>query len=106
MHRHFGKPDVVIQNHIKQLLSNSSIQCNVTSGPKFVKALWVFYHEVVAHVRSLETLGVQGQLVSTFLCPIVISKLPYDIRHEWFKNHDECSGNISELIQILQGLFN
>ena len=105
LHKRFGKNDVVIQNHIKQLLSNSPIQCNVTSGPKFVKALWIFYDEVVAHVRSLDTLGVQGQLVSTFLCPIVLSKLPHDIRHEWFKTHDECSGNISELIHFMHDQF-
>ena len=105
LHNRFGRNDVVIQNHIRQLLSNLSVKCNVSSGPRYVKALWLFYDEVVAHVRSLATLGIQGQLMSTFLCPMVLSKLPENIRFEWFKTHDECSGSLAELLQFMDYQF-
>ena len=39
LHNRFGRNDMVIQNHIKNLLSNLTVKCNVTSGPKYVKAL-------------------------------------------------------------------
>ena len=46
-----------------------------------------------------------GQLMSTFLCPMVLSKLPENIRFEWFKNHDECSGSLAELLQFMNYQF-
>ena len=105
LHNRFGRNDMVIQNRIKNLLSNLTVKCNVTSGPKYVKALWHFYDEVVAHMRSLATLGIQRQLMSTFLCPMVLSKLPESIRFEWFKTHDECSGSIADLLQFMNHQF-
>ena len=36
---------------------------------------------------------------------MVLSKLPESIRFEWFKTHDECSGNITDLLFFMNNQF-
>ena len=104
LHQRFGRNDQVIQSHLKQLSSHISIDFNVT-GHNYIKNLWQFFDQVNGHVRSLATLGVQGHHMSTYICPILLSKLPESIRLEWFKINSECSGDINQFLGFLFNQF-
>ena len=84
----YGRKDLLIQNHISALLSNNlASQCQLsasTSSGKSVALLWQFQDEILSHIRSLEALGIKGTQTEVFLCPIILSRLPQDLRLEWF----------------------
>ena len=84
LHKRFNDPDIIIDSHIHALLTE--IVTPTRSDPnKYVDALWTFYDEVVGHVRSLEALGIDGHAMQLFLCPMILAKLPEELRLDWFK---------------------
>ena len=62
----YGRKDLIIQSHVQYLLDDLKVNCNETSGSKYVKSLWSFYDQVMTHIRSLDTLGVSGKQVEIF----------------------------------------
>ena len=100
----FGRLDVVIKNHIQQVLSDLESKCNTTCGTAYKHSLQLYYEEIVCYVHSLEHLGIQGPLISYFLCPLVLNNFPADIKLEWYKNHAESSGDVIKLIGFLANL--
>ena len=73
----------------------------VACGTTYIEALKLYHEEVVSYVHSLDILGIQGQLISTFLYPLVLSNFPANIKLEWFKTHTERSGDITEIISFM-----
>ena len=101
----YEKPDLVIQSHIQALLGKLTLNCTATSGPKFVKALYNFYDEVVSHIRSLSNLGIRDQLMGVCISPIILSKLPHSFRLEWYKSQEldsNLTGNLGELLKFIK----
>ena len=45
-----------------------------------VNSLRLFYDKVSVHVRGLQSLGVSSEQYGSLLIPIIMSKLPNDIR--------------------------
>ena len=95
----FGRPERIIFAHIQALL-------NVTMPPKsasvrYVTNLWKIQDELLTHIRSLEALGVKGDQYGLFLTPVILSRLPHDIRLEWSR---EGSGHESDLKWLLKFL--
>ena len=79
--KRFGRSDRIIQSHILSLLGDISVKISYSSNrTKYIAALWNFYDTILVHIRSLEALGIQGSSVEIFLCPIILSKLPEDLR--------------------------
>ena len=60
--------------------------------------LWPLQDEMLAHVRSLEALGVTGNQYGVILTPLILSRLPQDVRLEWAR---ECEGRESDLDWLL-----
>ena len=104
----YGRKDLLIQNHISALLSNNlASQCQISasvSSGKSVALLCQFQDEILSHIRSLEALGIKGTQTEVFLCPIILSRLPQDLRLEWFK----LAGNVrvDDLEALLKFLNN
>ena len=57
--------------------------------------------ELLAHVRSLEALGVTGEQSGVILTPLILSRLPQDVRLEWAR---EGQGRESDLDWLLMFL--
>ena len=72
LQRRFGRKEKIIQQHIQCLLNISG-----------EKNLWKLYDEVQVHVRSLATLGVDGDSYGLVLAPIILHHLPSEVRLEW-----------------------
>jgi len=91
----FGRKERTIFSHIQALLN--------TSVPKDLRVatLWKIRDDLNVHIRCLETLGVSGDKYGIFLTPLVLSKLPQEIRMEWAR---EGEGKERDLVWLLEFL--
>ena len=71
----FANKQIIISKHIDTLIELNQISKSEDSG-----ALRLLYDRVEAIVRSLQGIGVQADTYGTFLTPIIIGKLPSDLR--------------------------
>ena len=87
----FGKTERIIHAHVQALLS---LQVPVDQGKNYISQLWILRDEVVKHTRSLESLKVTGKQCEVLLTPIIVSRLPTDLRLNWSR---DCVGHESDL---------
>ena len=103
LQKRYGRMDVIIQRHIQSLLGDISVSETCKSDPvKYIKALWKFFQTITSNVRSLEALGVQGGQVETFLCPIILAKMPEAMRLDWFKDKTRRQGDLKSLLSYIE----
>ncbi|UYV75610.1 hypothetical protein LAZ67_13000736, partial [Cordylochernes scorpioides] len=77
----FGDPNILTELYVRRLLN--SVISNVKKENRNLSSL---YDELSSHLRSLETLGIDPQLSSIFLYPLVESSLPSDILKIWHRH--------------------
>lgn len=73
-----------------------------SKGPKYVSRLWSMRDEILTHIRSLEALNVSGKQCETFLTPIILSRLPSEIRMEWARRGAGRESDLEWLLKFLQ----
>ena len=89
----FGRKEVIIFGHMQALLG-----IKVTEKGK----LQALQDEIVKHTRSLETLGVTGDAYGVVLTPLILSKLPAEIRLEWAREGSGKEGDLPFLMDFLK----
>ena len=99
--KRYNKPNLIVQEHVSKLLNQISTPTVKSDPLKYVEALWKYYDEINAGVRSLEGLGISGSLIQVFLCPIVLSKMPENIRLKWAEADATRQNNIYEMLNFL-----
>ena len=92
----YGRPEQIIFTHVQDLL-NLSIPAKCS-----VKQLWQLNDELLAHVRSLESLGVSGTQYGVILTPVIVSRLPEDIRLEWARKGAGHESDLKWLLTFLE----
>lgn len=92
----YDRRDRIIFAHIQALL-NLAVPDKTSSTTE----LWKTLDTLVCHVRSLETLDISGKQYGVLLTPIVLSRLPADIRIEWAR---KLAGKESDLDALLKFL--
>ena len=75
----YGRPDREIFTHISDLLA-----VQVPDAPT-VDQLYTLYHTLQSHIRSLDTLDISGEQYGVILTPLILSRLPDDLRMEWVR---------------------
>ncbi|XP_064113307.1 uncharacterized protein LOC135219976 [Macrobrachium nipponense] len=83
-----------------QALLTGQVNINV-SGPKGVAQLWKLRDDILIHIRSLEALGVTGKQCEVFLTPIILSRLPSELRLEWARDGDGHESDLDWLLTFL-----
>ena len=96
----FGRPERIIFAHIQALLNISMPSKSPTS--KYVASLWKLQDELLTHVRSLEALGVDGKQYGVFMTPVILSRLPSDIRMEWSREGSGHEDDLKWFLDFLQ----
>ncbi len=93
----FGRKERIIFQHIQDLLNIAvpSEQCSVTT-------LWNLCDDLKAHVRSLESLEVNGDQYGVVLTPLILSRLPHDIRLEWAREGQGHESDLEWLLKFLE----
>lgn len=71
-------------------------------GPKYVTQLWSLRDDILTHIRSLEALGVSGKQCEIFLTPIILSRLPNEIRLEWARKGAGHESDLDWLLTFLR----
>ena len=92
----FGRKERIIFTHIQELLN--------LSVPKQaqVSVLWKLQDDLQAHIRSLESLGISGAQYGAILTPLILSRLPSDIRLEWSRDGAGHENDLNFLLDFLK----
>lgn len=96
LRKRFGRREKVVFSHIQGLL-------NVSSSGKGsrLSQLKSLQDQILVHVRSLEALEVSGSTYGIVLTPLVLSRLPSDVRLEWARKGEEKEGDLQYLLEFL-----
>ena len=94
----FGKSECIIHAHVQALLA---LQVPVEQGKTYIAQLWRLRDEVVKHTRNLEAQGITGKQCEVLLTPMIVSRLPTELRLMWSR---DCSGHESDLEWLLNWL--
>ena len=89
----FGRKQRIIAAHVDALL-NISIPCSMNT-----KSLWNFLDEIQGRVRALEALGIGSEQYGVLLSPMVLSRLPQEIKLE-FGRGDDNDGDTNFLLDF------
>ena len=92
----YGGKEKIIFNHVQDLLALS-----VVHQPT-VKQLWEFYDKLQIHIRSLQSLGIEGETYGVILTPVVLSRLPTELRMEWARSGENHESDLKHLMEFLE----
>lgn len=74
LHKRFGNKQQIISRHMELLLKVDAVP------DQNLKSLRRLYDTVESHIRSLKSLGVDSASYGALLCPVLLNKLPSDVR--------------------------
>ncbi len=94
--KRYGRKAVIVFAHIQALLRLEVP--DVTD----VKELSKFYDRLVANVRALEALEVTADQFGVVLTPVIVSRLPEDIRMEWSRDSVDHEADLTFLMDFLE----
>ena len=92
----FGKPQQIISAHMDELLKIPACNGDKPSQLRFV------YDKVSVHVRGLEALGVDASQYGSLLIPVIMAKLPQDVRVQIARNTTQDVWEIGALLDVIQ----
>ena len=75
LRKRFGNKQVIISKHMDTLMSMEAI-----SSDRHLKDLRQLYDNTESHVRSLKSLGIEPAAYGALLSPVLLSKLPPELR--------------------------
>ena len=96
LNQRFGKPQQIISAHMDELLKIPACNGDKPSQLRFV------YDKVSVHVRGLEALGVDASQYGSLLIPIIMAKLPQDVRVQIARNTTQDVWKIGALLAVIQ----
>ena len=92
----YGRTERIIFIHIQNIL-------NITLPSKCsLSVLWKLNDDLQAHTRSLSALGIDGNKYGVILTPLILSRLPQDIRLEWSREGNGHESDLTFLLEFLQ----
>ena len=92
----FGKKQQIICAHMEELVKLSD--CN-NDRPHSLRSL---YDHITVHIRGLEALEVNSDQYGSLLIPIIMSKLPSEVRLKVARENQEDVWQIKDLMKVLQ----
>jgi len=95
----YGRRERIVFAHIQGLL-NMGISGHEKSAP--TSDLRKLQEELLAHIRSLEAFDIQGSNYGVVLTPVILSRLPSDIRLEWARTGEGKEDDLDYLLLFLK----
>ena len=92
----FGKPQQIISAHMDEILKIPSATGDRTAPLRFM------YDKVSVHVRGLSSLGVSADQYGSLLIPIIMSKLPSEIRLQIARRSSNKVWDMEELLDTIK----
>ena len=97
LEQRFGRPQQIIAAHMDEILKLQPCTSDRPSSLRFL------YDKLSVHVRGLSSLGVSSHEYGSLLIPIIMSKLPNEIRLEIARNSTSDVWRIDELLETIKG---
>ncbi|XP_078374406.1 uncharacterized protein LOC144657946 [Oculina patagonica] len=91
----FGKPQQIISAHMDELLK-------IHTANDKPHSLRIIYDKISVHTRGLASLGVSSKEYGSLLIPVIMSKLPSEIRIEIARKSSDDVWKIEELLEIIK----
>jgi hypothetical protein len=96
LQQRFGNQQLVISTHMDELLKIPACAGDKASQLRFV------YDRISVNVRGLEALGVKASQYGSLLIPVLMSKLPQDIRFQIARKTSKEVWDISEILDVIR----
>ena len=96
LNERFGKTQTIISAHMEKLL-----QVQKCSGEK-ASQLRLVYDKIHANIRGLEALGVKVEEYGSFLIPVIMAKLPSEVRLQIARATTRDVWKVDELLQVIK----
>ena len=91
----YGRKKRIIFTHIQELLNISlPSKCSLSM-------LWLLNDTLQAHMRSLDSLGIKGDQYGVILTPLVLSRLPVEMRLEWARDGEKHESDLPFLMKFI-----
>ena len=94
LNKRFGNKQSIITAHMKELLNLSAVQ-----DEDDIAGLRKLYDDISTNIRSLQSLGIQGENYGTLLVPIILERLPNEFKRH--VNRAKGDGACWELTKLL-----
>lgn len=95
--KRFGKPQQLISAHMEELLKLNLCAVDKPGQLRFL------YDKISVNIRGLEALGVKSDQYGSLLIPIIMAKLPAEIRVQIARNTSQDVWEIDSLLDLIQG---
>jgi len=94
----FGEPQQLISAHMEELLKlNICAVDRPISQPRFL------YDKISGNIRGLDALGVKSEQYGSLLIPIIMARLPDEIRIQVARNTSQDVWKLDCLLDLIQG---
>ena len=93
----YHRPDALIFRHIHCLLN---LETDKGKSKDNLGKLRSIMDQVNIHVRSLETLGINGADYGVILVPLILSRLPHEIVSEWSRKSKNKERDLKYLLEL------
>ena len=97
LHERFGKPQHIISAHMDELLKTQG--CNDSDRHSSLRYV---YDKITVHIRGLASLGVDSAQYGSLLIPIVMAKVPSELRLRIARVTKESVWKIDELLEVIR----
>ena len=94
--KRYGDKQVIITKHMEKLLGTEAVESD-----KNLRGLRRLHDDVESHIRSLYALGVAPESYGAMLTPVLINKLPPEVRLEISRKF---TGDVPEVDKILKAV--
>jgi len=92
----FGNPHQIIAAHMEEFMKLP--ECNSDKASQFR----LIYDKINVNIRGLESLGMKSEQYGSFLIPVIMSKLPLDVRLQIARVTTENVWEIEELLKVIK----
>ena len=97
LHERFGKPQQIISAHMDELLKIQG--CNDSDRHSSLRYV---YDKITVHIRGLASLGVDSAQYGSLLIPIVMAKVPSELRLRIARVTKESVWKIDDLLEVIR----
>ena len=94
--KRFGRRERIVFAHVQALLNVPACSSSLAAGD-----LRRLHDDLQVHVRCLEAIGITGEQYGVVLTPVLLSRLPSDVRMEWARQGEDREGDLDFLLHFL-----
>ena len=97
LHKRFGNKQVIISKHMDYLMNLEPV-----SSDRHLRDLRKLYDSTESHIRSLKSLGIEANTYGALLSPVLLAKLPPDLRLIVSRKVSDSDLNMDALLETFE----